>query len=249
MPLAVVVLMYFVAVATSLLLFYVYYFKDDKNGLCSSCWFHLVTSTPVPAESDQRCSKVLRRFLLQASAARRRLPNSHFPPPCSAPLVPNRSVSSTSYSSSSSQIPHSLFAEQLEDNPDQTATQPTTSIAVDRSGLYNPPEISHEPNSDSELVKHLKGIIKFRGGPISVAEYMEEVLTNPKAGFYMNRDVFGAGGDFITSPEVSQMFGEMVGVWAMSLWEQMGQPDKVNLVELGPGRNSHGRPSSWCFKI
>ncbi|XP_070661486.1 uncharacterized protein [Malus domestica] len=193
---------------------------------------------PVPAESDQRCSKMLRRFLLQASAARRRLPNSHFPSPCSAPLVPNRSVWSTSYSSSSSQIPHSPFVEQLEDNPDQTATQPTTSIDVDRSGLYNPPEHSHEPTSDSELVKHLKGIIKFRGGPISVAEYMEEVLTNPKAGFYMNRDVFGAGGDFITSPEVSQMFGEMVGVWAMSLWEQMGQPDKVNLVELGPGRGT-----------
>ncbi|RXH89507.1 hypothetical protein DVH24_031864 [Malus domestica] len=173
---------------------------------------------------------MLRRFLLQASAARRRLPNSHFPSPCSAPLVPNRSVWSTSYSSSSSQIPHSPFVEQLEDNPDQTATQPTTSIDVDRSGLYNPPEHSHEPTSDSELVKHLKGIIKFRGGPISVAEYMEEVLTNPKAGFYMNRDVFGAG--------VSQMFGEMVGVWAMSLWEQMGQPDKVNLVELGPGRGT-----------
>ncbi|KAM0955123.1 hypothetical protein ACFX2A_024045 [Malus domestica] len=179
---------------------------------------------------------MLRRFLLQASAARRRLPNSHFPPSYSAPLIPNRSVSSTSYSSSS-QIPHSPFVEQLDDNPDQT-TQPTASIAVDRSGLYNPPEHSHEPTSDSELVKHLKGIIKFRGGPISVAEYMEEVLTNPKAGFYMNRDVFGAGGDFITSPEVSQMFGEMVGVWAISLWEQMGQPDRVNLVELGPGRGT-----------
>lgn len=67
---------------------------------------------------------------------------------------------------------------------------------------------------------------------------MEEVLTNPKAGFYINRDVFGAEGDFITSPEVSQMFGEMIGVWAMCLWEQMGQPNKVNLVELGPGRGT-----------
>ncbi|XP_043706510.1 protein arginine methyltransferase NDUFAF7 homolog, mitochondrial isoform X2 [Telopea speciosissima] len=135
--------------------------------------------------------------------------------------------------SSSSPTHHSEGPNQ----PSETL-QSTTKISIDRSGLCNPPEHSHEPSPDSELVKHLKGIIKFRGGPISVAEYMEEVLTNPKAGFYINRDVFGAQGDFITSPEVSQMFGEMVGVWAMCLWEQMRQPDKVNLVELGPGRGT-----------
>lgn len=67
---------------------------------------------------------------------------------------------------------------------------------------------------------------------------MEEVLTNPKAGFYINRDVFGAQGDFITSPEVSQMFGEIIGVWVICVWEQMGRPEKVNLVELGPGRGT-----------
>ncbi|KAJ0041819.1 hypothetical protein Pint_19312 [Pistacia integerrima] len=78
----------------------------------------------------------------------------------------------------------------------------------------------------------------FRGVPVSVAEYMEEVLTNPKAGFYINGDVFGAEGDFITSSEVSQMFGEIVGVWAMCLWEQMKQPNRVNLVELGPSRGT-----------
>ncbi|XP_037413082.1 protein arginine methyltransferase NDUFAF7, mitochondrial-like [Triticum dicoccoides] len=112
------------------------------------------------------------------------------------------------------------------------------SISVDRAGLYSPPEHSHEPSSDSNLVKHLKSIIKFRSGPISIAEYMEEVLTNPQSGYYMNRDVFGESGDFITSPEVSQMFGELIGVWAMCLWEQMGQPEKVNLIELGPGRGT-----------
>lgn len=114
----------------------------------------------------------------------------------------------------------------------------TCTISIDRSGLHNPPDHLHGPTADSELVKHLKSIIKFRGGPISIAEYMEEVLTNPKAGFYINRDVFGAQGDFVTSPEVSQMFGEMVGVWAMCLWNQMGEPNKFNLVELGPGRGT-----------
>ncbi|KAK3004320.1 hypothetical protein RJ639_018871 [Escallonia herrerae] len=183
---------------------------------------------------------MLRRILAQASTHRCRL----FAPASS------RQCSS---SPSSSQIPQRTFVEHLEDNPnlpDEATPNPSAKLSVDRSGLYlvHPSPLyfsiyllrrhSHEPSSDSELVKHLKGIIKFRGGPISVAEYMEEVLTNPKAGFYINRDVFGAEGDFITSPEVSQMFGEMIGVWATCLWEQMGQPNKVNLVELGPGRGT-----------
>nr|XP_043617128.1 protein arginine methyltransferase NDUFAF7, mitochondrial-like [Erigeron canadensis] len=148
-----------------------------------------------------------------------------------------------SSSIASSHLPPSTSDQQPPASSDFTS-QPPTTISVDRSGLNNPPEHSHEPSSDSELVKHLKALLRFlpfsffRGGPISVAEYMEEVLINPKAGFYINRDVFGAEGDFITSPEVSQMFGEMVGVWAMCLWEQMGQPNEVNLVELGPGRGT-----------
>ncbi|KAK6128351.1 hypothetical protein DH2020_037905 [Rehmannia glutinosa] len=179
---------------------------------------------------------MLRRALLQAST------RCLFSSSSALSLASMRQCSSSS--SSPSQVPNDHFVEHLEDTP-----QPPSSatISVDRSALYHPPEHSHEPSADSELVKHLKNIIKarqmifffrFRGGPITVAEYMEEVLTNPKAGFYINRDVFGAGGDFITSPEVSQMFGEMVGVWAMCLWEQMGQPKTVNLVELGPGRGT-----------
>lgn len=88
------------------------------------------------------------------------------------------------------------------------------------------------------MVKHIKSLVKFRGGPITLADYMEEVLTNPTAGFYINRDVFGAEGDFITSPDVSQMFGELCGIWSLCLWQQMGQPKEVNVIELGPGRGT-----------
>ncbi|KAL4195609.1 hypothetical protein AMTRI_Chr05g65530 [Amborella trichopoda] len=139
---------------------------------------------------------------------------------------------------------HSLYfssessSQSLSKSPDDVEQQNFTTLSIDRSGLHNPSDHSHMPSSDSELVKHLKSLIKFGGGPISVAKYMEEVLTNPNAGFYINRDVFGSGGDFVTSPEVSQMFGEMVGVWTMCLWEQMGQPKKFNLIELGPGRGT-----------
>ncbi|KAJ9562512.1 hypothetical protein OSB04_007672 [Centaurea solstitialis] len=179
---------------------------------------------------------MLQRFVGQASLAQR----------CRyligrQPTVDSFRQYSSSSVTESSQVPLGTSVEQVAEEAkfsDDHISRPSATISVDRSGLNNPPEHSHESSADSELVKHLKSIIKFRGGPISVAEYMEEVLINPKAGFYINRDVFGAGGDFITSPEVSQMFGEMVGVWAMCLWEQMGQPNRVNLVEFGPGRGT-----------
>ncbi|KAG6659377.1 hypothetical protein I3843_03G026600 [Carya illinoinensis] len=186
---------------------------------------------------------MLRRLFLRAPTSYLQASHAYYFAPQLPTRVPPpaaRSLSITRFlcSSSSSQVPNSTSIEHVEDDVNLSASPPAATISIDRSGLYNSPEHSHEPSPDSELIKHLKSIIKFRGGPISVAEYMEEVLTNPKAGFYINRDVFGAEGDFITSPEVSQMFGEMIGIWAMCLWEQMGQPNKVNLVELGPGRGT-----------
>jgi NADH dehydrogenase [ubiquinone] 1 alpha subcomplex assembly factor 7 len=71
-------------------------------------------------------------------------------------------------------------------------------------------------------------------GPISIAEYMDEV----GAFYYGTRDPFGAAGDFITAPEVSQIFGELIGAWCMDLWQRLGAPDPVLLVELGPGRGT-----------
>ena len=74
-------------------------------------------------------------------------------------------------------------------------------------------------------------------GPIGTARYMELCLSHPQHGYYATRDPLGVAGDFTTAPEISQMFGEMLGVWVASVWAGMGQA-KINLVELGPGRGT-----------
>src|SRR5262247_3435541 len=71
-----------------------------------------------------------------------------------------------------------------------------------------------------------------------VWRYMELCLMHPRYGYYVSRDPLGREGDFITAPEVSQMFGELIGLWAASVWKQMGSPGNLRLVELGPGRGT-----------
>ena len=75
-------------------------------------------------------------------------------------------------------------------------------------------------------------------GPMPVRQFMTLCLTDPQHGYYMTRDPLGRAGDFVTAPEVSQIFGELVGLWAASVWQLMGQPENVRLVELGPGRGT-----------
>lgn len=75
-------------------------------------------------------------------------------------------------------------------------------------------------------------------GPISVADFMELALGHPKHGYYMTGDPFGVSGDFITSPEISQVFGELIGLWAAVTWQQMGSPEYLVLAECGPGRGT-----------
>src|ERR1700730_1235740 len=75
-------------------------------------------------------------------------------------------------------------------------------------------------------------------GPMPIAGYMRLCLTHPQYGYYINRDPLGAGGDFVTSPEISQMFGELIGLWMAAVWQQMGAPENVRVVELGPGRGT-----------
>jgi SAM-dependent MidA family methyltransferase len=75
-------------------------------------------------------------------------------------------------------------------------------------------------------------------GPMPVARYMQLCLTHPEHGYYLRRDPLGREGDFITAPEVSQMFGELIGLWAASVWSAMGAPEQVRFIELGPGRGT-----------
>lgn len=75
-------------------------------------------------------------------------------------------------------------------------------------------------------------------GPMAVDAYMRLCLTHPEHGYYTTREVFGAAGDFITAPDISQMFGELIGAWLAQCWLQMGAPKRVSLVELGPGRGT-----------
>ncbi len=75
-------------------------------------------------------------------------------------------------------------------------------------------------------------------GPIGIGRYMALALGHPRHGYYMTRDPLGAGGDFTTAPEISQMFGELIGLWAAHAWRAMGAPARFRLVELGPGRGT-----------
>jgi SAM-dependent MidA family methyltransferase len=72
-------------------------------------------------------------------------------------------------------------------------------------------------------------------GPISVAQFMTACLHDPEAGYYATRPALGPDGDFLTAPLISQMFGELIGVWAVAAWRLLGEPPRVRLVELGPG--------------
>jgi NADH dehydrogenase [ubiquinone] 1 alpha subcomplex assembly factor 7 len=89
----------------------------------------------------------------------------------------------------------------------------------------------------SPLESEIRRLIGI-AGPMPIAQYMRLCLTHPQYGYYINRDPLGAGGDFVTSPEISQMFGELIGLWMASVWRQMGAPEDVRIVELGPGRGT-----------
>jgi NADH dehydrogenase [ubiquinone] 1 alpha subcomplex assembly factor 7 len=75
-------------------------------------------------------------------------------------------------------------------------------------------------------------------GPMPLDRFMTLCLSHPEYGYYITRDPLGVAGDFTTSPEISQVFGELIGVWVAQAWQQLGSPRTFALVELGPGRGT-----------
>jgi SAM-dependent MidA family methyltransferase len=106
---------------------------------------------------------------------------------------------------------------------------PRTANATDEPG--------NAVTETSPLQAELKKLIAS-SGPMPVWRYMELCLTHPKYGYYVSRDPLGREGDFTTAPEVSQMFGELLGLWAASVWRAMDSPPALRLIELGPGRGT-----------
>ena len=87
------------------------------------------------------------------------------------------------------------------------------------------------------LPELLRDLIRH-DGPIGLDRFMALALGHPVHGYYRTRDPLGTAGDFVTAPEINQMFGEMIGLWAAEIWGRMGSPAGLRLVELGPGRGT-----------
>lgn len=130
----------------------------------------------------------------------------------------------------------------------ETTEDPVQYLSVDRSALKEPSSAwtSHsggetdgnkEKSQENALVHVLRSMIEVKG-PLTVAEFMTRAVGHPDYGYYMKKDVFGSQGDFTTAPEISQMFGELIAVWCVATWQQMGTPRDVKIIELGPGRGS-----------
>lgn len=108
-----------------------------------------------------------------------------------------------------------------------------------------------EPQANSapgKLLAHLSDRIR-REGPMPVDRFMQACLDHPVHGYRWKRHSIGGAGDFVTAPEISQVFGELIGLWCAVAWEAMGRPVSLRLVELGPGRGTLMRDALRAAKV
>ena len=114
----------------------------------------------------------------------------------------------------------------------------SSTVAIDVSRLPKRTPHAHVEHAPNTLLKALATQMRVRG-PMSVKEFMTAALTHPVHGYYMQRsEVIGRQGDFVTSPEVSQVFGELLGIWCVASWQALGQPAQIRLIEMGPGKGT-----------
>ncbi|MDG7055543.1 MAG: SAM-dependent methyltransferase [Wolbachia endosymbiont of Menacanthus eurysternus] len=88
------------------------------------------------------------------------------------------------------------------------------------------------------MLTYIHKLIDKNQGSISISDFMNAALYHKEYGYYMSKLPLGKDGDFITAPEISQLFGEIIAVWVMHTWEKLGKPSKFSLVELGPGKGT-----------
>src|SRR5215831_9350558 len=113
---------------------------------------------------------------------------------------------------------------------------PACSSSAPPGGVFGNRPMS-SVDGDGPLLAQLRARIE-REGPLRIDDYMRSCLADPEHGYWQRRATIGAEGDFVTAPEISQVFGELIGLWAGVVWRNMGAPIPVNLVELGPGRGT-----------
>lgn len=101
----------------------------------------------------------------------------------------------------------------------------------------NRPEPDRATRLTTPLAEKIKALIR-QTGPVSVTDYFAMCLADPQFGYYRTREPFGASGDFVTAPEISQLFGEMMGIFMLHAWQRHGMPSPVRIVEIGPGRGT-----------